>query len=100
MGHQYLGAERDKLGRVAPEERGVAAAQRQSTCKLPPPCQLSAPSPCTKAAARVCPKGPSSSTISAPRRRIPSRACACVVSGHPTAAPAASPTKTRREIIR
>src|SRR5215472_7680258 len=65
--------------------------------KLPPSRQLSASRPCAKAAARFCPS-PSlaSDPISTPRRRILSRGCAHAAKGHPTPAPTAKPTNSRR----
>src|SRR5262249_37964709 len=66
--------------------------------RLPPSCQLSAPSPCKKAAVSVWEIGLFALPMSTPRRRNPSRCGACIARGHPTAAPPIIVTKLRRLI--
>jgi hypothetical protein len=73
------------------------AAQRCSICRFWPTAQPSCASVCAKAVLRTCASGSSEARfVSTPMRRMRSRCCARVGSGHAAAAPPSSVMTARR----
>ena len=100
LGQEHLGAERDQFRRVALEERGVAAGPAPVDAQIAALVPVERAEPLHQGGGARLPLGiVCEIAMSTPRRRIPSRCCACATSG-PGASVAAMPARTVRRVVR